>query len=124
MDGAGILVSASPDVEVYGNTLTDNFQGIAGLAQNRGTGAYGPLVLRNLYVHDNSIYQQAPQRAGAGRTGVIDNDGTAAFSANNRFVRNSYWLGTNVNYFMWMNTEINENTWRSYGQDTSGTFTR
>ena len=124
VDGAGILVSASPDVEVYGNTLTDNFQGIAGLAQNRGTGAYGPLVLRNLYVHDNSIYQQAPQRAGAGRTGVIDNDGTAAFSANNRFVRNSYWLGTNVNYFMWMNTEINENTWRSYGQDTSGTFTR
>jgi hypothetical protein len=124
VDGAGILVSASPDVEVYGNTLTDNFQGIAALAWNRGSGPYGPWVLRNLYVHDNTIYQQAPQRAGAGRTGIIDKDGTAAFSANNRFVRNSYWLGTNPYYFMWMNTDINESAWRNYGQDTGGTFTR
>jgi hypothetical protein len=124
VDGAGILVSASPDVEVYGNTVTDNFQGIAALAWNRGSGTYGPYLLKNLYVHDNAIYQQAPQPGGAGRTGVIDKDGTGAFSANNRFVRNSYWLGTNLYYFMWMNVDINESTWRNYGQDTSGSFTR
>ena len=55
--GAGIQVAASRDVEVYGNVLIDNAQGIAALQQNRGTGLYGPRQVVNLYVHDNTIIQ-------------------------------------------------------------------
>jgi hypothetical protein len=124
VDGAGILVSASPDVEVYGNTLVDNWQGIAGLAWNRGSGRYGAWVLKNLSVTDNDVTQTEAVPGGGGRTGIVDKDGTTGFFSNNRFVNNTYRLGTNAYYFTWMNSDINENTWRGYNQDVSGTFIR
>ena len=124
VDGAGILVAGSSDVEVYGNTLTDNFQAIAGLEGHRGSGIYGPWVLQNLNVHDNSVWQLASMPNGAGRTGIIDTNGTGAFFNNNWWARNTYHLGTNPYYFIWMNKDINEATWPTYQQDTTGTFIR
>jgi len=124
VDGAGILIAGSSDVEVYGNTLTDNFQGIAGLEGHRGSGAYGPWVLQNMNVHDNSVWQVASMPNGAGRTGVIDTSGTGAFFNNNWYARNTYHLGTNANYFIWMGRDMNEATWPTYQQDTTGTFIR
>lgn len=126
VDGAGILVVGSPDVEIYGNTLVDNYQGIAALDDRRGSGPYGPWLLRNLWVHDNTITSRTQGPEGSGRTGLIQpqNDPAAFTSQNNRFDRNTYYLGTNARYFMWMNGERTEQEWRGYGQDVNGLFVR
>jgi hypothetical protein len=125
VDGAGILISGSPDVEVYGNTLVDNWQGITALQGDRGSGAYGAYSLSNLYVHDNDVTQTGTSDAGSGRTGLEDMTGQLAFtSQNNRFANNHYHLGPNAQYFFWMHTNLDENGWRNYGQDLTGTFSR
>ncbi|HEY3142158.1 MAG TPA: right-handed parallel beta-helix repeat-containing protein, partial [Acidimicrobiales bacterium] len=56
-DGIGVLIFASPDVEVYGNTVYKCFHGIYAFQQDRGTGTYGPREIHNLNVHDNTITQ-------------------------------------------------------------------
>ena len=86
---AGILVSASSGVEVYGNTLSDNSNGVIGLQANRGTAPAqydaGPLLVQNLYVHDNQISMNR------GLTGLVDQVGDGGiFTRNNRFVHNTY----------------------------------
>jgi hypothetical protein len=123
--GAGIEIVSSRNVEVYGNTLVDNWQGITALNDHRGNGYYGPWVLINLNVHDNNVTTHVNE-GGGGRSGVVDTAGTDAYvsSANNRFQRNSYLLGTNASYFLWMGQDVNESAWRGYGQDTTGSFQR
>lgn len=124
VDGAGILISSSSDVEVYGNTLIDNFQGITGLEGNRGTGSHGPWVLQNLYVHHNTIVQTGTPSAGTGRSGLEQmGSSTSAFtSANNRFVANSYTLGATAERFFWLHQNLTEVGWKGYSQDVTGTF--
>jgi hypothetical protein len=128
IDGAGILVSSSSDVEVYGNTLVDNFQGITGLEGHRGdsVSGLGPWVLRNLYVHDNNVTQTGTLDTGSGRSGIVDTNGTSAFtSSNNRYASNTYRLPASVlRSFMWMGRDVTDAEWRGYGQDVTGTFTR
>jgi len=120
MYGAGIMISASPNVEVYGNTVVDNYNGITAVQQNRGTGAYGSRVTQNLNVHDNQITMKV------GRTGIGQDVGSALVftSWNNRFRNNRYRLGTAARYFEWADGQRTEAEWRAYGQDASGTFTR
>lgn len=124
--GAGILVSSSSDVEVYGNTVTDNWQGIAGLEDERGNGAQGPWVLARLHVHDNIVRQTAPAASGSGRTGVAQvNDGTSAFtSGGNRFVHNTYLLAGRGPAFFWMGKDITDAEWQRYAHDTTGRIVR
>jgi PKD domain. len=125
VDGAGILVAGSSNVEVYGNTLVDNWQGIAGLEGHRGSGIYGEWVLQNLHVHDNSVTQTGTTLSGSGRSGIIDTSGTSAFGAlrNNKWVQNTYWLpSTQSNSFIWLGRDVNENGWITVGQDVTGTF--
>jgi len=127
IDGAGILVAGSSDVEVYGNTLVDNWQGITGLEGHRGSGIYGTWVLQNLYVHDNSVIQTGTRTAGSGRSGIVDTSGTGAFSPlrNNRWVGNTYWLpSTQPNSFIWSGKDITESSWTGVGQDVGGIFNR
>jgi parallel beta-helix repeat protein len=116
-NGAGIEISGSSNVEVYGNTVEDNFQGITGLDDHRGNGRYGPYVLRNLYVHDNLIISRITE-PGAGRTGVVDIDEWSAFTTgNNRFERNQYVLSDpNGRRFMWFG-ERTQLEWQNYGND-------
>jgi parallel beta-helix repeat protein len=123
--GAGIEVVSSRNVEVYGNTLVDNWQGITGLDDHRGTGNYGAWVMTKLNVHDNNVTSLINDDGG-GRSGLIDTAGTDAFlpAANDRFQRNSYTLGTNASYFMWMGQYLNESEWRAYGMDTTGSVQR
>ena len=123
--GGGIEVTSSRNVEIYGNTLEHNWQGITALDDHRGTGIHGPWTLINLNVHDNTVISGIIA-AGGGRTGVADSAGTASFSstANNRFQRNIYVLGTTLRYFIWMGRELSEHEWQSFGQDTTGTFQR
>jgi len=117
--GAGILIAHSPNVEVYGNTVTGNFNGIAGIQQNRGSGAYGPYALENLWVHDNVVSMTR------GLTGVAQDigDNTVFTGRNNRFDRNRYCLGGNARYFAWANGERTTTEWvQTYRQDVNGTF--
>jgi parallel beta-helix repeat protein len=120
---AGIEIVSSRNVEVYGNTLVDNWQGITGLNDHRGTGNNGPWVLTNLYVHDNHVTSRIPD-GGSGRTGLVDSANNDVYLLNNRFQGNSYVLGTSATYFIWAGQNINESQWRAYGQDTTGSFQR
>jgi parallel beta-helix repeat protein len=119
MDGAGILVSSSPNVEVYGNTISGNRNGITAIQTNRGSGAYGPHLTSNLYVHDNTITMAR------GVTGVAQNVWTDLVftSQNNRFRHNTYYLST-ASPFAWLNANRTEAQWKAYGQDRDGIFNR
>ena len=123
---AGIGVHASPNVEVYGNTLTENFNGIVGLQQARGSGTLGSYVLENLHVHDNTVYQRvAPSNADGGFAGAIVQDigDTSYFtSRNNRWANNTYFIGGNPWPFAWMNGIRTASQWQSFGNDVTGTF--
>jgi parallel beta-helix repeat protein len=123
--GAGIEVVSSRNVEVYGNTLVDNWQGITALNDHRGNGNNGAWVVTNLYVHDNNVTSRINE-GGGGRTGAVDtaNNDVYLSSANNRFQRNTYVLGTNANYFIWAGQDVNESQWRSLGFDSTGSFQR
>ena len=124
LNGAGIEVNSSPDVEVYGNTLSGNRNGIIAMEGNRGTGDYGPYIVRNLHVHDNDVDVSA-----GGATGVaIYGSGTSfnVFSSTrlNRFVKNTYRLGTNPEPFTWNDGRIDDSRWRALGMDVTGNFHR
>lgn len=124
LDGAGILVNSSPDVEIHGNTLSGNRNGIIALEADRGTGDYGPYIVRNLHVHDNDV-----DVSGGGATGIaIYGSGTPTdvFSSTreNRFVHNTYRLGTNPDPFTWNDDRLTEAEWRALGMDVTGIFHR
>jgi parallel beta-helix repeat protein len=116
LDGAGILVNSSSDVEVYGNTVRNNNDGIAGVQTARGSGDFGPYELRNLWVHDNVV------TLNSGNTGVVTNlSDTAVFSSrNNRFDRNTYSTNGIDRPFEWMNGRRTWAEWVAYGLDTGG----
>ncbi|MFL5561398.1 MAG: right-handed parallel beta-helix repeat-containing protein [Gemmatimonadaceae bacterium] len=125
--GAGIFVSSSRDVEVYGNTVTDNARGIAGVMQDRGSSHFGLHSLDNLYVHDNvvSMTNWVVDGSGLGTvTGVGQDIGDNSYftSHGNRFEHNTYSLSPGSQQFEWMNQEISASGWRNYGQDLSGIF--
>jgi hypothetical protein len=116
--GAGILISGSPNVEVYNNIVTNNQNGITGIqqGQKRGSGAYGPHHLKNLWVHHNTITMTE-----RGQTGISDN-GTGdptVFSQNNRFDYNTYDPGARQNYFAWKGA-VTAVEWRGLGHDANG----
>jgi parallel beta-helix repeat protein len=113
--GAGIQIAASSNVEVYGNTVTGNGNGISLIQQNRGSGTRGAWIVQNVNVHDNTI-------SGSGYTGAVQdmNDNSIFTSRNNRFQHNTYHSPTG---WAWNNdNQIGSfSTWQSYGQDTTGT---
>jgi parallel beta-helix repeat protein len=51
----GITVAASANVDVYGNRLSGNFNGITGTQQDRPDSAPPAHLLDNIHVHDNVI---------------------------------------------------------------------
>lgn len=117
--GCGILVAASPNVEVYGNTVEGNADGIGAVQQRRGSGPYGPHEVSNLWVHDNSVMMAQ------GHSGLVQDigDGSYFSSRNNRFDRNRYRL-SGASVFAWMNTEMTSEQWKSSGQEQTGSFFR
>ena len=117
LDGAGILVVNSPNVEVYGNTVRNNNDGIGGINANRKTGTdkVCPKELRNFNVHDNTIVM------GVGHSGVVG-DGSGLYSNwGNRFDRNTYSLGSNSEYYKW-DGNLTTSGWKNAGQDPNGTW--
>jgi parallel beta-helix repeat protein len=113
--GAGILVAASSDVEVYENTVSGNANGITGVQQDRGEGPYGPRLLVDLNVHHNTM------TLGDGRVGIVEDVGeTAVFDErNNRFQNNTY-VGASGRRYVWNNRRMNRSGWMAEGQDIEG----
>lgn len=118
--GAGILISASANVEVYGNQVLDNKQGIVGIQQRRTiNGVSFDKNLKNLYVHNNTV-----RLVQTGVNGVACDTGDLAVwtSRNNRFQANGYDLSSYAAPFRWMSKNLNKTEWKGYGQDINGTF--
>lgn len=120
--GAGILVAGSPNVTIRGNFLNGNKAGILLVAQDRGSGAYGPHVLQNSHVIHNTI--RRPRNNGLFLGPGLLSDFSYYTSRGNRFQYNTYYYKANSTPFFWMSEHIGRKRWVGYGQDTRGTFIR
>jgi hypothetical protein len=69
---AGITVNASFNVEIYGNRLSGNFNGITGVQQDRPDSTPPAHLLADIHVHDNLICGIA---GGTHPTGVVADNG-------------------------------------------------
>jgi parallel beta-helix repeat protein len=118
LSGAGILVAASPNVEIYANRVVGNANGIGARQENRGSGAYGPYNVQNLAVHDNTVTMDR------GYSGLVSMSGDQSFftSRNNRFYHDTYHYGSSSRRFAWLGQTITDVQWRQAGQETDGTF--
>ncbi len=86
----GITIASSFNVEVYGNRLSGNYNGITGTQQTRTDSTPPAHVLDDLNVHDNVICA-----TGAGRqaTGVVADNGTNLGARDIDFTGNSIQAG-------------------------------
>lgn len=117
--GAGILVAASGDVEVFANVVSDNGNGITGVQQDRGSGLHGERLLVDLFVHHNTI------DLGTGKMGIVEDVGSddVFTTRNNRFASNTY-LGSVGHDYLWLGRRLDRDGWQAYGQDTEGSWVR
>jgi len=116
LGGAGILVVSSQDVEVAGNRVLDNGNGIGIREDNhRGHGIYGEWTTKNVWVHDNTVRLSVPgSLTGAGDLsgmGTIFSPGTV------RFERNSYDMAGAGSSFTWKGARHSPAQWRGEGND-------
>lgn len=131
VDGSGILVNSSTNVEITGNTLLDNDQGIGATATDRGTGALGPRELRNLYVHDNLVRMtKTPPDYWTVAAGIAGDDRRTAFtpSYGNRWQGNKYVTCSYVRFHWKVGTvpasPFTWAQWQAAGMDTRGSLTQ
>ena len=109
--GAGIIITGSANVEVYGNTVTDCMNGIVGLQPDRKNARGESYSLRNLYVHDNVITQTTGIAAGILSSRLMSQ--SVFESWGNRFANNTFHLASeNGNYFAWLNGPETLAAWR------------
>lgn len=111
--GAGIQIAHSPNVDVYGNVVEGNFNGITVILQDRGEGAHGPWEPRNVTVRENLI------RMDRGFTGAVQDvgDDTLFSERGIRFAGNRYDLETDEPPFAWENRRMTLHEWRAHGND-------
>jgi hypothetical protein len=124
-----ILISASYDVEAYGNEITDSFRGIQFFLDCRRlleNNVIGPLGFRDLYAHDNSI--KVPTTPGPLATTLFflstcTADQVQAFTAQNlRYDANAYSVpNLTAKYWIWQSVAKTWAEWQALGQDTAGT---
>jgi parallel beta-helix repeat protein len=123
---ANILISHSPDVEVYGNDVRGGSLGIIGWQDDRheqrawqGDNA----SLRNLWVHDNRIGPVALHATGVGVLNIDPAYGHTAgdyfTSLGNRFDWNTY-EGVTLHRFTPDGANLSRAQWQQLGQDPNG----
>jgi hypothetical protein len=122
---AGIQIQSSGGtglIEIAHNTVADNANGITLLDSGRRTGErpapHGPHVVRNVWVHDNTITLRTGETTGA----VEDSGDPAIFaSGHNRFEANTYRLDSRAGrHFSWDDEELGWRAWRRRGLDLTG----
>lgn len=120
--GAGILISNSRDVDIIGNAVDGNQNGIMLRMADRERGPDGQLEVANVRVIGNDI------RMIRGVTGLVDETGNNAYytSKGNVFDGNTYRLDSPAAYrFAWTGRWAMSHTWnewRRFGNDESGTL--
>ncbi len=109
--GGGIVVTASDDVEVYGNIVTNCMNGVVGLQPDRKKSTGEAYLLKNLFVHDNTITQNQGVAAGILSSASV---GLAVFTSwNNRFGNNTFKLADpSARAFAWMNAVLPIAQWQ------------
>jgi parallel beta-helix repeat protein len=114
--GAGILVAASANVEVYGNTVRGNHNAITLIQQHRDSGAFGPRLLQNVRVYDNLIVD-------SGLTGAAQDVGDDSVFTDRdlRFEGNTY-VGVDGRAYAWMNRFLDRDQWMRFGHDVDGSW--
>jgi hypothetical protein len=137
MNSSGGAATTGGQIEITGNTVISgpNAGGIGLEQQSRSTdsASYGPHIVQNVYIHDNTvdlssaIYQPSQSGVYPPENGADEDDGEQLIftSRNNRFVHNTYYLGSQTlarNAFDWMDKTVGASAWQGYGQDTTGTF--
>jgi hypothetical protein len=115
----GIRIDASPNAQVYGNTLIDNDNGICAISNSRGSGTRGPFEVQNLSVHDNVIVQSFGSASGAVANSGVYLDVFTTW--NNHWTSNTYKLANSLAY-TWNGAILDSAQWQSFGQDTAGTW--
>jgi parallel beta-helix repeat protein len=109
--GAGILIAASNDVEVYGNTVTGNADGIAGIQQDRQDGPRAPYLLENVDINNNTITMNQ------GQTGVVTDTGSEeVFTSRNLVFYENTYVDTRGRRFAWEGRSLDQNGWQAAGQ--------
>ena len=130
--GAGIFVSSSADVEVYGNLVENNARSITAVMQSRGTGTQGVHEVKNLKVHDNIIVtddnffceqQNRVYPKSEMWVGLFQDVGNTAYftSKGNSFYNNTY-TSSSSNIWGWQNKMNSWTAWKAYGQDSTGSI--
>ena len=116
--GAGILVSSSPNVQIYGNTVSGNWNAISLIQENRGSGPSGPYQLKNITVSNNSLTMRS------GTTGVFDTTGLGgAFATGTiKFSANKYYLAAGDQWFSWAGIKLTKVVWQTLGMDLGSSF--
>ncbi len=110
VNGAGIFISnsqgtSSKKIQIYGNRLNGNQNGIMGHAGGRRTVSY-------MDVYNNTIVN-------SGLTGINQGGGGVPLWTTNTF-RNNCYRGSNS--FKWKGKTINWSSWRGVGQDTGSSY--
>lgn len=115
--GAGIMLSSSNNVEVYGNYVEDNYNAITAVQQDRWDqpADHGPYIVSNINVHDNTIVD-------SGKTGIATDTGDGSiWDAGHHFDNNTYEGDV---AWAWGGSTVSWSAWRSYGHDAHGSYTR
>jgi nitrous oxidase accessory protein NosD len=118
VNGAGIMVNSAKDVEVVGNVVDGNYNGIMLRQDDRGSGSLGPYVVETSLVHGNQVIMRR------GVSGIASTDSIqSVYTANNRFEDNHYTvIGSDPTNFAWRGDELTWTEWQQYGNDLAGSF--
>jgi parallel beta-helix repeat protein len=111
--------SAATPIAIYGNTVSNNYNGIGLLQQNRGSGALGAYLVQNVSVHDNRVTMSR------GGTGVVEDDcDVGVWTRNVTFVHNTYKVtNPSGNWFAWAGDSLGWSAWRALRLDVTGSLT-
>ncbi len=120
--GAQILIAASSNVEVVSNIVevaAHAGDGICLIQQDRGSGRYGPHIIRNVRVHSNQItFRGSVGNMGGGGNYLLE----TLFGEHNVFDRNTYYLANPSHpYWHWSKGPTPWEGFRREGQEVGGT---
>lgn len=116
--GAGILVRESANVEITGNRLSGNADGIILLQEDRGGGPLGRYELRNVVVAFNHL------DLGDGSVGLIESVGGRPLEAGNRFSGNTYVVADDAAAFLWGSRAYTYAEWVERGRESGSQIIR
>jgi parallel beta-helix repeat protein len=124
LTGAGIYLNTSQNVDIVGNLVDRNMQGIGIASFERGRGLHGIFTTKNNYVHNNTIILRA-----GGATGLASSRVADYKTNNNRFEGNRYTLCGNAWFAIWNGKNgyryaADPAEWRSAGFDVNSSFKR